>query len=235
MPYQREQGTIQHLIKYLQKMKVQHGLVDPEDEIVAQQVNQSLQNQQAMELIAKNISDGKMETAYERSGEELKVVGSKKGGKKNKKPRTITVETTFQPSIEAIQKFGLLKIAPPTCTEEIEGKIEELQKEAEKYKELSADALAKVGTVTDEELLAEIEKEERERRKARQDEEGAGRGGPRAARGARGAMRGGRGGRGRAPRDDYEHHSEEEEEVKPKPQKKQQRADLKNMDNFPTL
>lgn len=94
VPFQREQETIQHLIRYLHKMKVQHGLVDPEDEVVAQQVNQSLQNQHAAELIAKNISDGKMETAYERKGEALTIVGSKKGGKK-KKVRTITVETTF--------------------------------------------------------------------------------------------------------------------------------------------
>jgi hypothetical protein len=42
VPFQREQETIQQLIRYLHKMKVQHGLVEPEDEVIAQQVNQSL-------------------------------------------------------------------------------------------------------------------------------------------------------------------------------------------------
>jgi hypothetical protein len=91
-------------------------------------------------------------------------VGGRKGGKK-KKQRTITVETTFQPAMEAIQKFGLLRMAPPTGTDEIDPKIVELEKESLKYKELQKEAEAKIGKVTDEELLAEIEIEERERRR----------------------------------------------------------------------
>lgn len=167
-----------------------------------------------------------MEAAKVKDDGGITQVGNRKG--KKKKQKTITIETTFQPSIDSITMFGKLKLAPPANTDELDAKIEELQKERVKYVELQQEAEKNVTKVTDEELLREIEQEEKERRRNREEREG-GRGGPRVTRGAaRGA------GRGRGRRD-FDHGSDDEEPEQKPAQRKQRRADLANLDNFPTL
>jgi len=228
IPYQRELAYITQLVNYMNKLKVQHGLVEPEDDMVAKQVNESQQNQAAEELINKNIADGKMEVAYEK--EELKTVGGKKNKKKNVK-KVIIIDNTFRPSIDSIKMFGTLKMSPPIGTDELDLKIGELVKEKAKYEALQKEAEGEDVEVTDEELLKQIQAEDKERRSQR-DNDGAGRGGPRVARGAGRGRRGGAGGGHR----EFEQDSDEEEDRQPKQAaRKQKRADLSDMANFPTL
>ena len=66
MPFLREIETIEQLIKYMHTLKVQHGLIAPEDSDVAKQINSEMHNEQAQDLIKQNIKDGKMEEAYTR-------------------------------------------------------------------------------------------------------------------------------------------------------------------------
>ena len=45
IPFLKEVETIEQLIKYMHTLKVQHGLIEPEDADVAKQVNSDMYNE----------------------------------------------------------------------------------------------------------------------------------------------------------------------------------------------
>ena len=61
-PYEKEIETCEHLIAYLNKKRVEFGLLE-EKEVTIQDVEKSLLSQFAKEDVTKKINDGKLERA----------------------------------------------------------------------------------------------------------------------------------------------------------------------------
>lgn len=56
----------------------------------------------------------------------MQVGGKKKGGKGQKKAKAQDVEEAFNIDINAINKFGFLKVSPPLDKDSLDTKIKEL-------------------------------------------------------------------------------------------------------------
>ena len=87
-PFEREIETCDHLIAYLNKKRIESGLVDPK-EVTIQEVEKSMLSQFAKEDVAKKINDGKLERAKTKSEkeEESKLIVGGKKKKAAKKPK----------------------------------------------------------------------------------------------------------------------------------------------------
>lgn len=126
-PNRNEIDTCDVLIAYCKKLKAQWGLVAPKDEEVAKVAQQEMINEYRQQDIAQKLSDGKL-MAVEHKKEELFTVGGGNKGKKGKKQKTQQKEATdsFQIDFTVINKFGLVRISPPSAPSGLDAKIEEL-------------------------------------------------------------------------------------------------------------
>lgn len=127
-PNQQEIDTCDVLIAYCKKLKAQWGLVAPTSEEVAKEVEKDLINEYKKQDIAQKLNDGKL-MAVEKKKDELFTVGGGNKGKKGKKQKNQQKQEatdSFQIDFTVINKFGVVRISPPSSPEGLDAKIEEL-------------------------------------------------------------------------------------------------------------
>ena len=164
-PYLREIESCEHLIAIFNRLKVQNGLVEEQEQTI-QQVEKSLLNEFAKEDLNKKVQDGKLErvkTKAEREQESLMQIGGKKK-KQPKKQKEVTVEEPFQLDFSTINKLATLKISPPLAPEDLDNKIKEIKAKMEQLEKEGEDKLKQEQTNID---SIDFEKEYEEQKRQR--------------------------------------------------------------------
>ena len=118
--------------------------------------------------IAQKLNDGKL-LAVEKKKDDLFVVGGGNKGKKGKKQKTQQKEASdkFQIDFTIINKFGLVRISPPSAPSGLDAKIEEIVQNQKDFKAAGEKKLKDIkdnmGQHIADEVEEDIKREEREK------------------------------------------------------------------------
>jgi len=137
-PYIKEIETCEHLMAYCNKLRSQFGLVGPTNEEVAKKIEKDMIYEYNQADIQQKVKDGRLMEAHSKD-DGITVVGGGKGkkGKKGKnnqqKSEASASQASFNIDFAAINKFGLIRVSPPTAPDQLESKIAEIKKAAAQF------------------------------------------------------------------------------------------------------
>ena len=133
-PYMKEIDCCDHLISYLNSMKVKMGLT-VDNELAARQAQAAIQQEAVQEKLNEKLAAGKVEVSISKQEREAASVIQIGGQKKNKgKKRKQAVEyEEFQIDFVIIKKFATLSIAAPVNADDLDKSLAQVEEKKKWY------------------------------------------------------------------------------------------------------
>jgi len=173
-PFAKEIATCDHLVSYCNSLKKNLGLVPESSEQVAKKTETELINEYNRQDIEQKLKDGKILAVVNKKDDDAVVIGGGKGKKgKKQKTQTAAADKAFNIDFNAISKFGLVSVSPPTAADEIDAKIEELNKKKTHFEQEGQKLLDQEKEAIEKDIVKLVEEDiEAERKAAEQEEYG---------------------------------------------------------------